>query len=193
MHNPPFTWPSAALPRLMPREVAAYYCGLLPGKFDQQVRDGHLPQSRALSGVALWDRSMLDQAISAMFDRGGCTGGKGQAPDATSPPAKGWNFTVKEVAGRWQCSDQHIYNLVRSGELQAIRLGKSVRISMKAVEEFESGSPVAEENGAPSPILTESDAGGPLKDSAPPMKTTRLPSGRKMISEGRRLGQRQAP
>jgi len=39
-------------------------------------------------------------------------------------------YTVKSLAERWQCSDEHVRKLVRSGALQAFALGgKLIRIS----------------------------------------------------------------
>ena len=43
-----------------------------------------------------------------------------------------------DVAERWQCSDRHVFALVRQGRLRAFRLGgKLIRIPLEAVEEFE--------------------------------------------------------
>lgn len=47
-------------------------------------------------------------------------------------------FTPKTLAERWECSDKHVRNLIRSGQLPAFRLGeKLVRILKADVEQFE--------------------------------------------------------
>ena len=42
-----------------------------------------------------------------------------------------------DVAKRWQCSERHVRNLVRSGTLPSFRIGKLIRITLDAVEAFE--------------------------------------------------------
>lgn len=89
-------------------------------------------------------------------------------------------FTPRELAERWQCSDQHVYNLVRDGTLPAIRLGKLIRIPAQAVEAFECVSSNTAVNGVPSSLSTESD-GVSLSETFPqPPKIIRLPSGRSL-------------
>lgn len=63
----PENWPSAALPRLMNREIAAAYCGVSPGTFDAQVETGTYPPPLPSDGRrnVLWDREELDVAITA--------------------------------------------------------------------------------------------------------------------------------
>ncbi|BAE50296.1 hypothetical protein amb1492 [Paramagnetospirillum magneticum AMB-1] len=102
-------------------------------------------------------------------------------------------LTPAQLAERWQCSDQHVYNLVRAKKLQAMRLGKLIRITIQAVEEFECGSSISEENGAPSSMSGESDSAGPSEISTPPRIITPLPSGRALISKGRSLSRSQTP
>jgi excisionase family DNA binding protein len=48
-------------------------------------------------------------------------------------------LTPDEVAERWGCSVQHIYNLARRGSLRSFRLGKLLRFSTDAVLECEDG------------------------------------------------------
>ena len=44
----------------------------------------------------------------------------------------------KEVAERWDCSEQHVGNMINPGELGHFRLGgKLLRIPLSAVEEVE--------------------------------------------------------
>ena len=164
----------------MPRELAAYYCGLPPDKFERLVVAGRLPQSRSLDGVPLWDRLALDLAIGALFDeRGDSASSERASVDLNQPQARA--LTVKELAARWQCSDQHVYNLVRSGELQGIKLGKSIRIPLLVVRVFEGRSVVQ------SSTATYRDTEAPSVASTPRPKTTPPPSGRALISKGRSL------
>lgn len=45
-------------------------------------------------------------------------------------------MTVAEVAGQMRVSKMTVYRLVHSGELEAVRVGRSFRVPEKAVEEF---------------------------------------------------------
>lgn len=54
---------------------------------------------------------------------------------APQPPRR--PYTPATLAAEWQCSAQHIRNLIDNGELRAFRLGgKMFRIPADAVEEF---------------------------------------------------------
>ena len=44
--------------------------------------------------------------------------------------------TVSEVAATMRVSPMTVYRLVRSGELSAVRVGRSVRIPARAVEDY---------------------------------------------------------
>jgi len=46
-------------------------------------------------------------------------------------------FTVVDLAKRWYCSVDVIYDLLRSKQLKGFKIGTSWRISAKAVDEFE--------------------------------------------------------
>ncbi|MGD9528863.1 helix-turn-helix domain-containing protein [Pseudonocardia sp.] len=48
----------------------------------------------------------------------------------------GGTLTVAEVAARMQVSKMTVYRLVHSGELPAVRDGRSFRVSRSAVEEY---------------------------------------------------------
>lgn len=49
-------------------------------------------------------------------------------------------YTVKALAERWGCSDEHIRKMVKSGQLQAFALGgKLIRISAEEVDRWEKG------------------------------------------------------
>lgn len=52
----------------------------------------------------------------------------------TQPP-----FTPVTLAQRWDCSDQHIRNLVEDNRLHGFRIGRLIRIPAWEVEQVESG------------------------------------------------------
>ena len=54
-----------------------------------------------------------------------------------SKPAR--PYTVPELAEHWQCSEQHVYNLIGRGEVPAIRLGRLVRVPRAFVEARDRG------------------------------------------------------
>lgn len=45
-------------------------------------------------------------------------------------------LTVREVAERLRVTRQAVYNWITEGRLNAIRVGKSVRVSVKSIEAF---------------------------------------------------------
>jgi excisionase family DNA binding protein len=45
-------------------------------------------------------------------------------------------FTVAEVAARMQVSKMTVYRLVHAGDLPAVRVGRSFRVSRSATEEY---------------------------------------------------------
>lgn len=45
-------------------------------------------------------------------------------------------YTVAEVAAAWRISKMTVYRLVNSGELTAVRIGRSFRVPMSAVEAY---------------------------------------------------------
>jgi len=63
----PQSWPTAAVPRLLNRELAAAYCGVSTGTFDAMVEEGFYPRALRVPGRRLlqWDRDELDAAITA--------------------------------------------------------------------------------------------------------------------------------
>jgi excisionase family DNA binding protein len=48
-------------------------------------------------------------------------------------------LTVDDVAERWQCSRKLVRTMIRSGRLEAVRIGREYRIRPEAVEAFERG------------------------------------------------------
>jgi len=43
---------------------------------------------------------------------------------------------IKEVAARLRCSRGHIYELIKSGDLRAIRSGKSLVVRADAIDDY---------------------------------------------------------
>ncbi|MDN5853569.1 MAG: helix-turn-helix domain-containing protein [Actinomycetia bacterium] len=52
------------------------------------------------------------------------------------PTAGGPFLTVAEVAGRIRVSKMTVYRLVHSGQLDAVRVGRSFRVPEEAVDEY---------------------------------------------------------
>jgi excisionase family DNA binding protein len=48
-------------------------------------------------------------------------------------------FKVKEVAAILRCGRNQAYELVKSGEIRAVRIGRSIRVTREALEEFKEG------------------------------------------------------
>ena len=49
------------------------------------------------------------------------------------------NYTVAQLAEHWQCSEAHLYNLIKRGELEAFKVGRSTRIAVDEVARIENG------------------------------------------------------
>jgi len=61
-------------------------------------------------------------------------------------------FSTATLSERWDCSEQHIRDLVNTGKLAAFRVGRMMRIQAKVVREFEcqtSKPSSTVENGTP--------------------------------------------
>jgi excisionase family DNA binding protein len=56
---------------------------------------------------------------------------KGREQAAARRPNQPW--TVSEFAHEARCSDQHVYNLIRQGRIEALNLGGIVRIPDRVV------------------------------------------------------------
>ena len=52
-------------------------------------------------------------------------------------------FTPDALAARWQCSPQHLRDLVKREKLRCFRVGRLYRIPYDVVIEFEKGAPKA--------------------------------------------------
>ncbi len=57
-------------------------------------------------------------------------------------------FTAEDLAERWQVPKSHIYRLTRSEQLPTVRLGKYVRYTITAVEQFEADGGTEERRAA---------------------------------------------
>src|SRR4051812_15721836 len=96
-------------------------------------------------------------------------------------------LTVKELAERWQCSDGHIYNMIKSRQLPHFKIGQLIRIAASQVEKIECALPSIAENGPP-PANTptrERSGGGPWVQPIVPS-----PSAASAISSSKRRATR---
>ncbi|WP_373865322.1 helix-turn-helix domain-containing protein [Nocardia shimofusensis] len=74
----------------------------------------------------------------------GSTGGRGGSRAQSGPGAPGQSvlgggtqfLTVAEVANLMRVSKMTVYRLVHSGELPAVRVGRSFRVHAKAVHDY---------------------------------------------------------
>lgn len=57
-------------------------------------------------------------------------------PDAGRPAGRPGFLTPREVADALRVSDMTVYRLIKSGELRALRIGKSFRISEDDFDEY---------------------------------------------------------
>lgn len=46
-------------------------------------------------------------------------------------------YTITQLAQRWQCSADAIYDMVRRGDIKSFRVGKAIRFTAEAVAEYE--------------------------------------------------------
>lgn len=46
-------------------------------------------------------------------------------------------YTIDQLAQRWQCSPDAIYDMVRRGDIKSFRVGKAIRFTAEAVAEYE--------------------------------------------------------
>ncbi|MFP5282644.1 MAG: helix-turn-helix domain-containing protein [Actinomycetes bacterium] len=59
------------------------------------------------------------------------------APGEFTPLAAGTTFlTVAEVAATLRVSKMSVYRLIHSGELEAVRFGRSFRVTRKALDAY---------------------------------------------------------
>ena len=92
-------------------------------------------------------------------------------------------FTVAALALRWECSPDFVYDQIRQGRLNAIRLGgKLLRISVDEVERWESagGSMPTGGSGSASSKAKPSPSGG---TNTGPNTDTALKRGRSLKAD----------
>ena len=53
-------------------------------------------------------------------------------------------YTTETLAERWQCSAQHIRDMVHKGHLRVFRVGRLIRIPAAEVERIEGGGGASE-------------------------------------------------
>lgn len=122
----------------MKASTAAAYCDLAQAAFEAEVQSGSLAQGFSLGGERHWSRADLDESFRSMQI--------GRPVDRSLPaPGQGSSFklmaySVSTLADRWQCSGETVRKLIREGKLESLRLGKLIRIPVKAVAEFEGSS-----------------------------------------------------
>ena len=46
-------------------------------------------------------------------------------------------YTIAQLAQRWQCPPDAIYDMVRRGDIKSFRVGKAIRFTAEAVAEYE--------------------------------------------------------
>ena len=132
-------------PRGMSRDEAARYIGVGSTKFDQLVADGRLPKAIHIDARVIWDRIALDQAftelahapvneIDEILNRAARRKSRAMPPLSSKPEVT----DAKGLAKRWLCSERHVHNLVKRGDLPAIKhMGKLLRIRWVDIEAFE--------------------------------------------------------
>jgi excisionase family DNA binding protein len=78
-------------------------------------------------------------------------------------------YSVASLAEHWACGSDTVYSLIRSGELQAFKLGgKLLRIRSAEVERFECRNTACNDTGESSPLC------GTKPDDATDIRLERL-------------------
>ena len=90
--------------------------------------EGALYRRRGQAGLAELAESYASELEGAI--------GIGRAPLATTPSPAPTLLHAPEVAERLRLNTQRVYALCRSGKLPHVRLGRQVRVSPIALEEF---------------------------------------------------------
>ena len=73
-------------------------------------------------------------------------------------------FSTRRLAERWECSEQHVRDLIQNGDLNHFRIGRLIRIPYKEVEQFEAIGDLncTEENTMPLQQLTDKPSAAPF-------------------------------
>lgn len=75
---------------------------------------------------------------------------------------EGRPFTPQTLAERWECTPQHIRDLIDEGKLKSFRLGRLIRIPAAQVQRYEEcDSSCSEADGTSSPEKAPAAAGRP--------------------------------
>ena len=142
------------VPRGLSRSQAAAYVGIGATLFDRLVATGKMPQPREIAGRRVWDRQEVDRAFEELphvADEASASNPSDVRLGGETPPAKGSRsltgqagdhlpsaYSPATLAKRWHCSERHIRNVVRKGDLEAFYLGgKLLRIKREVVEAYE--------------------------------------------------------
>lgn len=48
-------------------------------------------------------------------------------------------YTVAQLADHWHCKPSTVYGMIKTGKLQAFKVGVGYRVTDKALREFEEG------------------------------------------------------
>lgn len=122
-------------PRGMPRDEAARYMGVEVVKFDDLVRAGVMPQAKLVGSLLVWDRLQLDGAFTALPESTPSRGNRQRASTLDNEPRA---FSPKTLAERWQCSERHVRNMLKRGNLKSFLFGGTLlRIGRDEVERYE--------------------------------------------------------
>ena len=118
------------------RVQASIHLGIEPKEFERLVGAGEMPQHRRLGSREVWHRQELEIAF-ARLPTSAAPKEKVKASTAGNPNA----YSPQSLAERWVCSERHIRNMVKRGDIPAIQFGgKLIRIRMVDVEAYEAGA-----------------------------------------------------
>ena len=92
-------------------------------------------------------------------------------------------FRPSELAARWGCSPEHIYSLIRKGDLQAFRIGALYRIKTEEVARVEGCVSSSTGESGPSSGTTEPE---PVAEVWVPPTVQRLNGGSRTLKSRRR-------
>ncbi len=128
-----------AWPAVLTATLAAVYCGLSqetflqvcpvkPLRFPIRVREDRYLRMRL-------DAWLLSLDESERFDRGAKPSNAPKAP-SHQPSA----FNPRQIAERWDCSERHVRNMIKRGDLPAFKFGgKLLRVKLEDIERLERG------------------------------------------------------
>lgn len=121
-------------PAMMRVGLAAQYCDISVGAFEQEVATGRLPGPVQLGGENRWSRTRLNEAFSALHAGSTSNARSPKDPPAVSPTRA---YTVATLASFWECDEGLVRKLIHSGQLECFRIGKLLRITPAAIARYE--------------------------------------------------------